>query len=179
MDKPEPSRILTDTGERKAIAEQAANAVLEQMEDVVSGALKSANQQGREETKPASSVVSSDTLKAVVLERCEKCQQPGGANYELAHEMKTEMKSLSQEVRNAVRILDERSGEKRVWGIIRLIMVPVCCALLAWYLGGKSDTHFQKQIDVAAEVAHQLKVVQDATEKSRVQFSPSVLQKTP
>jgi hypothetical protein len=112
-------------------------------------------------TPPPASISSTD-LKLAIMEKCESCQKPGGAIYELA----TEVKGLAAEVKTVVTTMAEQRGSARVWAIGRAALGAVALTVLGLTLNHlaakRSDDAVRKNADIAAEVARQLKAVETA-----------------
>jgi hypothetical protein len=149
------------------------DAVAERVGDAVAEAIADAEERGRNAATPTPATgISSSDMEAAILKRCDSCQRPGGAIYELAHQVG----KLADEVRGAFKILDGREGEKRAWAVLRIAMVPVSCVVLGFVLNHlsakRSDDMLKRQTDIAAEVAKQLKQVQDAATTGHTMLAP-------
>jgi hypothetical protein len=98
--------------------------------------------------------IAGQVSRAGVAEHQLACIGPGGPIH-----------ALTEKLGGLVSILDKQTGEKRVWEILRLSALPICCVLLAWYLSRgadkRADETIRKTGAVAAEVAKQLKALDD------------------
>ena len=96
-----------------------------------------------------------------ILERCSLCQQPGGPMNTLI----AKVEHIGETVTAAFKILDERRGRQQVWSIIRAVLIPVFCVVLAWWLTADANRRntimLKRQADIAAEAARQIKAVGD------------------
>ena len=113
----------------------------------------------REVTKPYATEAQSlkDIAELACLRQCQRCQQEGGAMHAVAQKMD----SIAAKVEEAVKTLNERKGEKRVWGILRPIAVTLwvgAATLTVNHLNAKRAEEQQaRQARQAAEVANELK----------------------
>jgi hypothetical protein len=162
-----PHTELTDTGRELA-------AVAHHMDDVVTGAIKTARQEGRDEERerswqnerqhtgltPAPIVTHSD-VKLAIAERCESCQRPGGAIHDLADEVK----GLAAEVKAAVLTMAGKQGETRVWKIVGgaawAIALIVMTYTLNHYSAKRTEDTAKTQAKVAEVVAQKLEKIEE------------------
>ena len=75
-----------------------------------------------------------------------------------------EVKGIANDVKAAIGTLNVRRGREQVWGVLRLVLVPICCVILAWFLNrtaeNRTETMLRKQVDFAAEVAKQFRAAE-------------------
>jgi hypothetical protein len=141
--------------------DESAGAIPRRLADEVTGAIAAAEERGRRferrhtgHTPPVISVPQTGTSEHV-REIAEKvfdeklpqhkldCMQPGGGLHELGQKV------------DQLRVTDIKG---KVLVSLLVVLIPLG---IAWWNNSKSNERLQKQIETAADVAKQLKIVQD------------------